>query len=199
MSSWQTAASHSVFSVHTPSNNHQAPYQSMITPPQERNMRPCGRCSDMQKKCETSPPFSRKRCKECTKARISVCPPYKGRRGRKRRQRPVHDIPCTESVCSDKSSPAQTRDLHIVSPPQLVDVQTPSGNREHEYEVPVPVHGLGLVATSPSPMEHATHTELGFDAEGGRLDPVLAAFFDEDEYALLTLLGLGHHTTQNGF
>ncbi|KAH8114177.1 hypothetical protein DFH11DRAFT_1544406 [Phellopilus nigrolimitatus] len=49
-------------------------------PAPKRNMKPCGRCSFMQKKCDISPPHSSERCKECTKAGIPACPPHNKRR-----------------------------------------------------------------------------------------------------------------------
>ncbi|EJC97645.1 uncharacterized protein FOMMEDRAFT_32416 [Fomitiporia mediterranea MF3/22] len=47
-----------------------------------KNPKPCSRCSDMRKKCDTSPPYSLARCRECTRANIPTCPPHRPRRSK---------------------------------------------------------------------------------------------------------------------
>ncbi|THH06117.1 hypothetical protein EW145_g4311 [Phellinidium pouzarii] len=187
---WETAASESVFSIYSACDNPMLfPSAFTVQHMQRRNMKPCGRCSDMQKKCEVAPPFSSKRCKECTKAHIPVCPPYKGRRSRRRIQNGGKTATGASNANDDSSRQPQA--LLADGSSQMIHRQIPSA----VDEILAPAVGLDLIAAPPVQIEHSTLTV----AEGGHLDPVFPAPLNENEYALLQsmLLGLaygGSHT-----
>ncbi|KAL5528863.1 hypothetical protein ACEPAG_4837 [Sanghuangporus baumii] len=82
MRSWKISASESIFSVQLPDLDPLDPTSNgrNSKSSQQRNRKPCGRCSDKQKRCDISPPYSSTRCRACAKANLPFCPPYKARR-----------------------------------------------------------------------------------------------------------------------
>ncbi|KAL5512026.1 hypothetical protein ACEPAH_5245 [Sanghuangporus vaninii] len=105
MRSWKTSASESIFSVQLPDLDSLGPTSDgrNSKSPQPRNRKPCGRCSDKQKRCDISPPYSPIRCRACTKANVPFCPPYKARRSSVVKQTIVHRSHRSEQEQTPKS------------------------------------------------------------------------------------------------